>query len=94
VAGLLTSVHTSASWWRVDTDWKVVIDSDYRVRAYDHAHLVEGEPVEFVWAPGPRGEQRRTHSSGPVLWIDDESDNELVVNLFVTKVRRGNGPAW
>jgi hypothetical protein len=89
---VLLLVYTMTSRWRVDTDWRIVMDSDYQMRAYETARLVEGEPLEFVWAPGPLGEQRRTHSSGPVLEIVDEADDELAARLFWQRVRTGNEP--
>jgi hypothetical protein len=91
---VLLLVHTTRSWWRVDTDWRVAVDSDYRARAYATARLAEGEPVEFVWAPGPLGEQRRTHSSGPVMEVIDQSDDELAVRVFYERVRSGNERWW
>lgn len=85
-------VHTRISWWRVDTDWRLVIDSDYRVRAYESAVLRQGEPIEFVWPPGQLGEQRRTHSSGPVFQIIDQTHDEDATRLFWSRVWTGNEP--
>jgi hypothetical protein len=89
---MLLLIHTRSSWWRVDTDRRLVIDPDYRVRAYASATLLEGGPVEFVWAPGQLGEQRRTYSSGVVFKIVDETDDDAASQLFWDRVQTGNEP--
>jgi hypothetical protein len=89
---VLLTVHTKRSWWR----WTRLACRD-RPREkggpYTGARLIKGEPCRVVWAPGPVGGQRRTHSSDPSLKIVDLSPyDEVAARLLFERVRTGNEP--